>query len=170
MSNQRTTRQTNRKAEQDLAQAGEAVRRYLDIPTLQTRGRDALDFHEISVASIRDVIEIAFRAGYQAAGGVFPEPIPTDPDEILATLRITKTSGRKVGGTWVHGTMAGHAFEALVFPEHATDPAFELDDSRISKLWIRSEETGEVVASFERGWDMKPATEMAKAIVDLRDL
>jgi len=35
-------------------------------------------------------------------------------------LRITKTTRRAAGaGTWVCGTIAGHRFDALVFPEHA---------------------------------------------------
>jgi len=44
-------------------------------------------------------------------------------------------SGR---GTWVtgHHRRATHS-RRLVFPEHAENPAFELDDSRISKLWAQ---------------------------------
>ena len=152
-----------------MSAAAEDVRKRLGLETLEDRKRDALDFHDISVAGIRDAIALAFEAGFAAGSGA-PAPFkfdPADPGEMLDTLEITKKTGRPTGGTWVKGNIAGHAFEALVFPEHATDAAFELEDSRISKLWIRSEETGEVVASFERGWDMKPATEMAKAIVDL---
>ena len=35
----------------------------LNLKTLDTRGSDSLDFHDISAASIRDVIKIAFKAG-----------------------------------------------------------------------------------------------------------
>lgn len=35
------------------------------IPTLETRGRDSLDIHELSVASIRKMIQDAFSAGYK---------------------------------------------------------------------------------------------------------
>ena len=53
-------------------------------------------------------------------------------------LEITKTTRRNtVGGTWVSGTIHGHRFDALVFPEHAESPDYELDDSRISKLWVQ---------------------------------
>ena len=38
-------------------------------------------------------------------------------------LEITKTTRRAAGaGTWVCGTLSGHRFEALVFPEHAENP------------------------------------------------
>lgn len=50
-----------------LEAAAEAVRKELGLETLQTRGRDALDFHSLSVASIRAAIEIAFNAGLDAA-------------------------------------------------------------------------------------------------------
>jgi hypothetical protein len=92
-----------------------------------------------------------------------------DPGEILDTLVITRTEPRRmgVGGVWVSGTIAGHRFEALVFPEHAADPGFELEGSRISKLWLAVAPRGDVVASFERGWDLQPTTPTAAVIVDL---
>ena len=91
-----------------------------------------------------------------------------DASEILETLRITKVQRRtSCGGSWVVGTIAGHRFDALVFPEHAESPDFELDDSRISKLWLKHLDTQTTVANFDRGWDVRPGTELAKAIVDL---
>ena len=70
------------------------------------------------------------------------------------------------GGTWVCCEVAGHVCQALVFPEHAVSPNFELDNSRISKLWIRRERDQKIVCSFERGWDIHPATRKAAAICD----
>ena len=90
-----------------------------------------------------------------------------DPGEMLDTLVITKTTARGVGGTWVVGTIAGHAFEALVFPEHAEVESYEMDGSRISKLHLREAATKTEVASFDRGWDRQPTTDAAKAIVGL---
>ena len=59
-------------------------------------------------------------------------------DDIGDDLRITKTTRRAAGsGTWVCGTLHGHRFDALVFPEHAENAEWELGDSRISKLWIK---------------------------------
>lgn len=39
----------------------------LDIETLETRGCDRLDFHDLSVAGIKAALEAAYRAGSQAA-------------------------------------------------------------------------------------------------------
>lgn len=87
--------------------------------------------------------------------------------EIGDDLVITKTTRRASGGgTWVCGTIAGHRFEALVFPEHADCPDFELGDSRISKLWIKRLADGETVVNFDRGWDVRPANATAGAIAD----
>jgi len=82
-------------------------------------------------------------------------------------LEITKTDRRAAGnGTWVHGKIAGHRFQALVFPEHAEVADYELDDSRISKLWIQRLADKTQVANFDRGWDVRPTTDVARAIVD----
>ena len=87
--------------------------------------------------------------------------------EIGDDLRITKTTCQAAGaGTWVIGTTNGHRFDALVFPAHAECPDFELGDSRISKLWIKRLADGKVVCNFDRGWDVRPTTKTAAAIVD----
>lgn len=91
----------------------------------------------------------------------------TDAGEMLETLKITKRTPRAVGGTWVTGTIAGHKFDALVFPEHAEFESYELGDSKISKLWIKNIEENHVVANFDRGWDLEPTTQAARQIVDL---
>ena len=41
----------------------EAARKMLDLETMETRNRDSLDFHNLSVESIRRVIEMAYEAG-----------------------------------------------------------------------------------------------------------
>ncbi len=82
-------------------------------------------------------------------------------------LRITKTTRRAAGGgTWVCGTIAGHRFDALVFPEHAECPEYELGDSRISKLWVQRMADKTTVVNFDRGWDHLPANPTAAEIVD----
>lgn len=96
-----------------------------------------------------------------------PSTTKPDPSELLATLRITKRTGRPVGGTWVSGTIGGHDFEVLVFPEHAECESYELAESRISKLYLRDRATKQHAANFDRGWDIMPTTDTAKAIVDL---
>lgn len=43
----------------------EKVRQRLGLETLATRNRDSLDFHDISVSAIKDVISMVFEAGRQ---------------------------------------------------------------------------------------------------------
>jgi len=56
-----------RAAEPDVAEAQEAIARIaariLGIGTLDTRHRDALDFHELSVDGLRRALEAAYEAG-----------------------------------------------------------------------------------------------------------
>jgi hypothetical protein len=91
----------------------------------------------------------------------------TKANEIGDDLRITRTTRRAAGsGTWVIGTIAGHKFNALVFPEHAECPDYEWGDSRISKLWIQRTADGATVVNFDRGWDIRPMDATAQAIAD----
>jgi len=82
-------------------------------------------------------------------------------------LTITKTTRQAAGaGTWVCGRLNGHRFDALVFPQHAENPEYELRESQISKLWVQRLADKIEVASFDRGWDVRPTTDEAAAIVD----
>jgi len=94
---------------------------------------------------------------------------PIDASELLDTLKILRLHprGNSTTGTWVTGTISGHRFEAMVFPEHAANPAYELSDSRISKLDLRETANGEAVAVFDRGWDLRPSTAHGATLVDL---
>jgi ribosomal protein L25 (general stress protein Ctc) len=90
-----------------------------------------------------------------------------DDLEIGDDLTITKTTRRAAGtGTWVCGRMNGHRFDALVFPEHAEQADYELDQSQISKLFVQRLHDRQTVANFDRGWDVRPTTDEAAAIVD----
>jgi len=42
------------------------ARRVLNLDTLETRKSDSLDFHELSVWQIKEALEAAFKAGYDA--------------------------------------------------------------------------------------------------------
>ncbi len=145
--------------------AMETIRQHLGLETLETRKRDSLDFHDVSVADLRAIINIAFDAGLAAANTAPAQP--TEPEEMLATLKITETSGRATGGTWVSGTIAGHDFEALVFKGHALNAEHELGTSRISKLFVQEHFTHVAVAAYDRGWEIEPTTDAAKKITDL---
>ena len=82
-------------------------------------------------------------------------------------LEITK-SRRRVsgGGTWVCGTMSGHRFDALVFPEHADCPDWEIGDSRISKLFIQRLVDKQTVFNWDRGADVPAADDLVACMVD----
>jgi hypothetical protein len=82
-------------------------------------------------------------------------------------FRITKTTRQAAGaGTWVCGTIAAHRFEALVFPEHAENPDWEIGDSRISKLWVQRLADKRTVYHWDRGEDSAALTSEAAAIVN----
>ena len=92
-----------------------------------------------------------------------------DPFEfdLGSDFRITKTSRRASGGgTWVCGTIAGHRFDALVFPEHAESEEYELGRSKISKLWVQRLADKQTVFNWDRGLDQPATTDLAQAIVD----
>ena len=61
MARKKTTNRDKR-----LADAVEQIRKALGLETLETRRRDALDFHDLAVWTIRDAIQTAFNAGYDA--------------------------------------------------------------------------------------------------------
>jgi len=87
--------------------------------------------------------------------------------EIDDDLVITKTTRRAAGaGTWVMGRIAGHAFNVLVFPEHAEVPGYELDHSKISKLWIQRMSDKTTAFNWDRGADVPAANATVQAIVD----
>jgi hypothetical protein len=82
-------------------------------------------------------------------------------------LRITKISRRAAGnGTWVCQTIARHRFDALVYPEHAENSEWEIDDSRISKLWLQTLADRRTVFHWDRGADLPAADLLAKSIVN----
>jgi hypothetical protein len=82
-------------------------------------------------------------------------------------LHITKITRRNSGGgTWVSGTLPGHRFDALVFPEHAEVAEYELGDSRISKLWVQRIADKTTTFNWDRGMDQPAADQITQAIVD----
>jgi hypothetical protein len=92
-------------------------------------------------------------------------PAPSEPafgDDLAFTLRPRESCG----GTWVIGLVAGHRFQALVFPGHAEDPGHELGESRISKLWVQRLSDRAVVFNFDRGEDLPARGEAARAVVE----
>jgi hypothetical protein len=66
----------------------------------------------------------------------------------------------------VIGSIAGYRFDALVFPEHAECPDYELGDSRISKLWLSRIANKETSFNWDRGLDIPAASKKTQAVVD----
>ena len=82
-------------------------------------------------------------------------------------LEITTVTRRAAGaGTWVCGTLSGHRFDALVFPEHADNPEWEIGDSCISKLFIQRLADKQTVFNWDRGADVPAADQTVAWIVD----
>lgn len=63
--NRTSTKARDEKARR-MAEAAERFRKSLRIETLEDRGRDALDFHDLSATQLRDAFALAFEAGYEA--------------------------------------------------------------------------------------------------------
>jgi hypothetical protein len=90
----------------------------------------------------------------------------TNEIEVGEDLQITKVERRKqFHGTWVHGSLNGHRFQALVFPEHAENPEYEIGDSKISKLWIQRIADKATVFNWDRGADVPAADATVESIV-----
>ena len=89
-----------------------------------------------------------------------------DDIDLGSDLHITKVEKRtSAPGAWVTGTLHGHKFQALVFPEHAECSEYEIGDSKISKLWIRCESQKKTVYNWDRGADIPPANTLVTKIV-----
>lgn len=84
-------------------------------------------------------------------------------------LTITKITNRNrgAGGSWVQGRINDdYRFDALVFPEHAEHDSFELDRSKISKLWIERLADRKVMFNFDRGLDVPAVNTETHVLVD----
>lgn len=105
--------------------------------------------------------------GEQRPSTANPAPNPAELDDLLSSLIIEGVLPRAAGGSWVTGRIDEYRFTALVFAEHAANPAWELDDSRISKLAVWRAADGAEVAAFDRGWDLEPTSPVAIDVVEL---
>ncbi len=83
-------------------------------------------------------------------------------------LRITKIQDRtSAAGTWVSGTIDDEfRFDALVFAEHAETEDYELNKSRISKLWIVDLKTKKTTFNWDRGLDVAATNTRTQAVVE----
>ena len=84
-------------------------------------------------------------------------------------LTITKITNRNraAGGSWVRGKINDeYRFEALVFADHAESESYELNRSKISKLWVQSLADRKVMFNFDRGLDVPAVNTEIQVIVD----
>ncbi len=84
-------------------------------------------------------------------------------------LTITKISNRNraVGGSWVQGKINDeYRFDALVFAEHAECESYELNQSKISKLWIERLSDRKVMFNFDRGLDVPAVNAEVQVAID----
>lgn len=84
-------------------------------------------------------------------------------------LTITKISNRNraAGGSWVRGKINDeYRFDALVFAEHAEQESFELNQSKISKLWVQRLADRKVMFNFDRGLDVPAVNTEVQVVVD----
>jgi hypothetical protein len=92
----------------------------------------------------------------------FPAGHPNGADfEISGIIRRLPARG-----IWVKGTIRGFSFEALIFRGHAQQKSYELENSRISKLWVQRICDLQVAAHFDRGWVQRPADATAIIVVE----
>ena len=63
----KTTKKTKVPADPRAAVVGKLAALYLGIETLEVRGNDSLDFHDLSATSIRRALEEAYDAGRRAS-------------------------------------------------------------------------------------------------------
>jgi hypothetical protein len=93
--------------------------------------------------------------------------VTTAPDlDFGDDLSFRTVNPHSSGGTWVIGLVAGHRFQALVYPAHAENPDYELAESRISKLWVQRVSDGRVMFNWDRGADVPASDAAGSAVVD----
>ena len=139
---------------------------HLGLETLESRHQDRLDFQDHSCLAIRDALRAAFEAGKQTArrraGG---SPI-VPPTVIQGDIVLTSPMPTDGCGAWAKGRIGTFRFEAKVYPEHAREPSYEIERSRISKLELRRLDTNAVVYAWDRGLDIAATDAAAQEAVD----
>lgn len=91
----------------------------------------------------------------------------SDGDDLGDDLVISSVQPRwACGGVWVRGTIAGHRFEALVFPRPAMRAEWELHGGRIAKLWLQRLSDGHVVFKWDRGMVTPARTSASGEVAD----
>ena len=59
-----------------------------------------------------------------------------------------------------------HRFFEINVKHFEGPSSFGIKNGRVSKLWIREEGKTEADVSYDRGWDVRPTTKAAKAVMN----
>ncbi|RSZ35064.1 MULTISPECIES: hypothetical protein [unclassified Variovorax] len=103
------------------------AKKHFRIETLETRNRDALDFHEVSVWGIQAALQAAFDAGRQAAknGGELAVPPAVGGELLKVSRRCSATEAYKIRSANITVLLAQlldqkrlHAERAAKEPQH----------------------------------------------------
>ena len=83
-------------------------------------------------------------------------------------MQLLESMTVQMDGRWLRGTIDGYEFFALVFQ---TGSKYGINGGRISKLAVRHKlesltEVSRYIINYDRGWDIEPATEEHKLILD----
>ena len=83
-------------------------------------------------------------------------------------LQLLETMTVQMDGRWLKGTIDGYEFFALVFQ---VGSKYGINEGRISKLAVRHKlesltEVSRYIINYDRGWDIEPATEEHRMILD----
>jgi hypothetical protein len=141
------------------------AREHLNIQSLEPTGNDSQDFKEVGLASLKDALEAAYKAGQAStrAPGKRPTPTKAMHTGTADTFTINNIEHRSpsIGGAWVSGVCDGHAFTALVFRDHAEKEGTELGLTRITKITLTRIKDGAQVYSWDHGVEMECANREA---------
>ena len=118
----------------------------LFLETLETRNSDSLDFHKLSVWSIKEALETSYRAGMAAAE---TQNTPEEPEPMDERLKYSAMPMEN----WSEGTVGGFSFQIKHFDDGSY---YGIDYGRISKLEIR-DANNNIRVNYDRGWDILPA-------------
>ena len=79
--------------------------------------------------------------------------------------KITITGTGKALNVWTMATAEVNGKKYRVEMVRFDEPSiYGIRKGRISKLWVRGED-GTAVINYDRGWDIRPATDEGKAIL-----
>ena len=85
---------------------------------------------------------------------------------ILFRANIHTTKEKEDKAMWDRGIIEIEGIKVHYEVKHFDEGSvFGIDEGRISKLWCMAE--NEIILHYERGWDVKPQTELAEKVLEI---